>query len=115
MWGKVVFLLVNTAFLTVAILFLFRPHQIIRLHARFYRTVYKDVLHQEDAQVDRFPMLPADRSLMGSRSRYVREATDHPERYPGMITLIRVIGIVIFLCALCFYGVAALFIMLGAG
>ena len=115
MWGKIAFLLVDTVFLVIAIVFMFRPRQIVRLHAQFYKTAYKDALHQDDAQIDRPPMLPTDRALMGSRSRYVREAVDHPEQYPGMITLIRVVGVVILLFVLGFYGVAALFILLRAG
>ena len=72
---------------------MFYPQKIVQSQGKLYRWVYRKFLKISDEEMNSFPMLPTDRSVMVSRSYFVDEAPEHPERFQGLIQLYRLIGL----------------------
>ncbi len=76
--------------------FIFRPERIVRLEARAFRKFYKEDLRMSNEQLEKMPFDQLNRSLIGSMSQIISDAPEHPERFPGFLLLIRLIGCMIW-------------------
>jgi hypothetical protein len=78
--------------LVLATAFIAFPERIIRWHGAIYRRGFKEMLHMSDDQVDQIPLLPWDVFLVGSRSRHLNRAAEHPDEFPSAIVAMRLLG-----------------------
>jgi len=81
-------------FSTLAFCFIRLPHKIVRLQAKFYKGFYKDTLKLNNQEIDNIYQLPTDRFLMGTRSNFITDASNIPEKYTRLIRIYRMIGYV---------------------
>lgn len=86
--------------------FLLFPKQLVSWLGHFYRRWYKGYLEMPDGVIDKFPRLPTDTYLGGSRSQFVNRAPEHPEEFPRLILAYRLIGC--FFAGLWILGIALL-------
>ena len=93
-----------------AFILLFYPHKVIQWHAGEHRKFYKR-LNMSDDDIDRIPQLPTDRALMGKKSNYINEASENPEKYPGLIVVCRFLGVFMaIMLVIAFIGVIFFFV-----
>lgn len=72
------------ALVTIASLFTFYPRETLRLQARFMRFLYKDCFQMSNEAIDRMPLMPGTRHLIGTLSRFVSQGEQHPEEFPKL-------------------------------
>ena len=64
----------------------------MRWQGRFYRAVYNPNGTASDDEMDRSLQSPFDNVLWGSRSEFIRLAPEHPESFPKLILIYRIMG-----------------------
>lgn len=82
---------------TIAVIFLFFPHHIVRIQGKFYRRWYKDFANMSDDQINSFPMLPTDRFFLGDRAKFIREAPENPKKFTRLLIACRILGLLFIL------------------
>jgi hypothetical protein len=87
-WLAALFILMPLMFIP----FLLFPRKLISWQGHFYRRWYKGYLEMPDEVIDKFPRLPTDTYLVGSRSHYINRAPEHPEEFPRAIRALRSFG-----------------------
>lgn len=68
------------------------PEKAVRLWARYYRWIYRDVRGMSDAQIQSVNGLFPAQLLFCDLLEFINEGEKSPEKFEGMIALVRVIG-----------------------
>lgn len=76
----------------VAFVYIRLPHKIVQFQGKFYQKIYQDMLGMNSEEIDVRYQLPSDKFFMGSRSDFIPNAPETPEKYVRMIRFYRKIG-----------------------
>lgn len=73
------------------------PEKMVAWKGRTERERWRGELKMSDVEMDRLVMVPWERALKGSRSRFVNLGAEHPELFPGLCLAVRVHGMLLVL------------------
>ena len=74
-------------------LFVVFPMRVIQIQARAYERLYYKGLGMSPEQMEKRPMLPWDRALIGNMRKFIDIAPDHPEEFGDYAVVLRLFGI----------------------
>lgn len=74
-------------------IFVVSPKRVIQIQARAYGRIYYDGFGLNSEQMEKRPMLPWDRALIGNMRKFIEIAPEHPEEFQEYALTLRLFGI----------------------